>query len=113
MALVVLSDIMPGAVGEKVGRTDRKVRHSLYLVMSNATAIVGNSSVAIRECSFLGVPAVNVGSRQQGRERGQNVMDVDHDRKAIAGAIAEHRRRGKPPSDRLYGDGKAGGGKQK
>jgi hypothetical protein len=35
-------------------------------------------------------------------------MDVDHDRKAIAGAIAEHRRRGKPPSDRLYGDGKAG-----
>ena len=37
---------------------------------STATAIVGNSSVAIRECSFLGVPAVNIGSRQQGRERG-------------------------------------------
>jgi hypothetical protein len=27
-------------------------------------------SVAIRECSYLGVPAVNIGSRQQGRERG-------------------------------------------
>ena len=57
---------------------------------------------------FLGVPAVNIGSRQQGRERGKNVIDVDHDRKAIAGAIAEHRRRGKSPCDRLYGDGKAG-----
>jgi UDP-N-acetylglucosamine 2-epimerase len=77
-------------------------------LLCSATAIVGNSSVAIRECSFLGVPAVNIGSRQQGRERGKNVIDVDHDRKSIAGAIAEHRRRGKSPSDRLYGDGKAG-----
>lgn len=73
-----------------------------------ATAIVGNSSVAIRECSFLGVPAVNVGTRQLGRERGRNVIDVDHDRSAIAGAIREHIRRGRPAQDVLYGDGRAG-----
>jgi UDP-hydrolysing UDP-N-acetyl-D-glucosamine 2-epimerase len=77
-------------------------------LLVHATAIVGNSSVAIRECSYLGVPAVNIGSRQQGRERGANVIDVDHDRAAIAGAIAEHVRRGKAPSDHLYGDGRAG-----
>jgi UDP-hydrolysing UDP-N-acetyl-D-glucosamine 2-epimerase len=77
-------------------------------LLVHATAIVGNSSVAIRECSYLGVPAVNVGSRQQGRERGANVIDVDHDRAAILGAIAEHVRRGKSPSDQLYGDGRAG-----
>ena len=77
-------------------------------LLVHATAIVGNSSVAIRECSYLGVPAVNIGSRQQGRERGKNVIDVDHDRTAIAAAIAEHRRRGKGPSDHLYGDGRAG-----
>ena len=77
-------------------------------LLCSATAIVGNSSVAIRECSYLGVPAVNIGSRQQGRERGRNVIDVDHDRGAIAAAIAEHRRRGKAPRDRLYGDGQAG-----
>ena len=47
--------------------------------------------MAIRECSYLGVPAVNIGTRQQGRERGRNVIDVDHDRAAIAGAIREHR----------------------
>jgi UDP-hydrolysing UDP-N-acetyl-D-glucosamine 2-epimerase len=77
-------------------------------LLVHATAIVGNSSVAIRECSFLGVPAVNVGSRQQGRERGRNVIDVPHDRAAIAGAIDEHRRRGRSPTDHLYGDGRAG-----
>jgi UDP-hydrolysing UDP-N-acetyl-D-glucosamine 2-epimerase len=77
-------------------------------LLVHATAIVGNSSVAIRECSFLGVPAVNIGSRQQGRERGANVIDVDHDRRQIAAAIGEHRHRRRPASDPIYGDGKAG-----
>jgi len=78
-------------------------------LLHSATAIVGNSSVAIRECSYLGVPAVNIGSRQLGRERGQNVIDVDHDRKDISDAVRTHIKRGKPKSDLLYGDGKAGG----
>lgn len=77
-------------------------------LLCGATAIVGNSSVAIRECSFLGVPAVNVGSRQDGRERGRNVIDVGHDRAAIAAAVRQHMQRGRPPSDQLYGDGRAG-----
>jgi UDP-hydrolysing UDP-N-acetyl-D-glucosamine 2-epimerase len=77
-------------------------------LLCGATAIVGNSSVAIRECSFLGVPAVNIGTRQLGRERGGNVIDVDHGRDAIAAAIHEHMRRGRPTSDPLYGDGRAG-----
>jgi UDP-hydrolysing UDP-N-acetyl-D-glucosamine 2-epimerase len=77
-------------------------------LLVHSTAIVGNSSVAIRECSFLGVPAVNVGTRQQGRERGANVIDVEHDRAAIAEAIREHARRGRPKADHLYGDGDAG-----
>jgi UDP-hydrolysing UDP-N-acetyl-D-glucosamine 2-epimerase len=77
-------------------------------LLCQSTAIVGNSSVAIRECSYLAVPAVNIGSRQTGRERGRNVIDVDHERGAIAGAIREHITRGRPEPDRLYGDGKAG-----
>jgi UDP-hydrolysing UDP-N-acetyl-D-glucosamine 2-epimerase len=77
-------------------------------LLCGASAIVGNSSVAIRECSFLGVPAVNIGSRQQGRERGKNVIDVDHDHAAITAAISEHLTRGKAPTDHLYGDGRAG-----
>ena len=77
-------------------------------LLCGAAAIVGNSSVAIRECAYLGVPAVNIGSRQEGRERGRNVIDAGHDRAAIAAAIREHVRRGRPAPDHLYGDGHAG-----
>jgi hypothetical protein len=51
---------------------------------------------------------VNIGSRQLGRERGNNVIDVEHDRLAIAGAVREHIRRGRAATDHLYGDGAAG-----
>ncbi len=77
-------------------------------LLMGAHAIVGNSSVAIRECSFLGVPAVNIGSRQHGRERGRNVIDVPHERTAIAAAIRQHMRQPRPERDKLYGDGRAG-----
>lgn len=71
-------------------------------------SIVGNSSVAIRECSFLGVPAVNIGSRQTGRERGGNVRDVGYDRSEILDAILGHSIGDRPASSELYGDGRAG-----
>ena len=77
-------------------------------LLVHSTAIIGNSSVAIRECSFLGVPAVNIGSRQIGRERGRNVIDVDHDRAAIGAAIKKHVNNGRYSRDCLYGDGRAG-----
>jgi UDP-hydrolysing UDP-N-acetyl-D-glucosamine 2-epimerase len=79
----------------------------LRLVL-NSEAIVGNSSVGIRECSFLGVPAVNVGNRQSGRERGANVIDVGHDRRQIAQAIRACVETGRSPRSNLYGDGHAG-----
>jgi UDP-N-acetylglucosamine 2-epimerase len=77
-------------------------------LLHGANAIVGNSSVAIRECAYLGVPAVNIGTRQLGRERGRNVIDVDHDREAIRAALGEHVQKGRPAADHLYGDGRAG-----
>lgn len=70
--------------------------------------IIGNSSVAIRECSYLGVPAVNIGSRQGGRERGPNVIDVGYDRQQIMQAIKLFEERPRPESVMLYGDGHAG-----
>jgi UDP-hydrolysing UDP-N-acetyl-D-glucosamine 2-epimerase len=71
--------------------------------------LVGNSSVGIRECSFLGVPVINIGNRQRGRERGMNVIDVAHSKDEIMTAIAKHFKNGnKYPSSTLYGDGTAG-----
>jgi UDP-hydrolysing UDP-N-acetyl-D-glucosamine 2-epimerase len=73
-----------------------------------SAAIVGNSSVGIRECSFLGVPAINIGTRQQGRDRGRNVIDVCHDRKQILETILQTVNSPRPAPDTLYGDGYAG-----
>lgn len=74
----------------------------------NSKSIVGNSSVAIRECSYLGVPAVNIGNREAGRDRGVNVFDVEYDRNQIVNAINHHLNNGRYPSDPIYGDGHAG-----
>lgn len=70
--------------------------------------IVGNSSVGIRETSFLGVPSVNIGNRQRGRERGRNVVDVPHNKEQIKSAILKQIENGHYPSSNIYGDGKAG-----
>ena len=69
---------------------------------------VGNSSAPIREGAFLGVPAVNIGTRQGGRDRGPNVLDVDYGRDAILDGIRRQIAHGRYPSDPLYGDGGAG-----
>src|SRR5687768_5880953 len=70
---------------------------------------VGNSSAPIREGAFLGVPAVNIGTRQTGRDRGANILDAGYDRAEIAAAIRRQLTQGRYPTDHLYGDGKAGG----
>jgi UDP-N-acetylglucosamine 2-epimerase len=77
-------------------------------LLFDASAIVGNSSAAIRECAYLGTPAVNIGSRQSGRERGPNVIDVEYDRTAIGEALLAQVAHGRYPSSSIYGDGTAG-----
>jgi UDP-hydrolysing UDP-N-acetyl-D-glucosamine 2-epimerase len=77
-------------------------------LLFHSRCLVGNSSVGIRECSYLGVPVVNIGSRQAGRDRSQNVLDVGYRRNEISEAIRERLSRGRFPLDRLYGDGGAG-----
>lgn len=74
----------------------------------NSRCLIGNSSVGIREASFLGVPVVNAGSRQGGRERGPNVIDVGYDQHEIVGAIRKQLDHGRYRSDLMYGDGSAG-----
>jgi UDP-hydrolysing UDP-N-acetyl-D-glucosamine 2-epimerase len=78
-------------------------------LMKGAACLVGNSSAPLREGAFLGAPAVNIGSRQDGRERGPNVVDVAHDRRAIVDAIRRQIAHGPYQSTNMYGDGHAGG----
>lgn len=77
-------------------------------LLYNSKCIVGNSSSAIREGSFLGVPAVNIGSRQQFREKGKNVIDVSYDSSKILLAIKKQlKMKKKYKKSYLYGQGNA------
>lgn len=77
-------------------------------LLYNARVLIGNSSVGIRECAFMGVPVVNIGSRQNRRDRGNNVMDCGYDRNDILRSINYWLSNGSPiPSD-VYGGGDAG-----
>jgi len=77
-------------------------------LMKGAACLVGNSSSFIREGAFIGAPAVNIGTRQEGRERGPNVIDVACDRAAIIDAVRGQLVHGPYAPAHLYGDGTAG-----
>jgi len=77
-------------------------------LMDMCACAIGNSSSPIREGSIIGVSAVNIGTRQQGRCRGRNVLDVDYDREAILQAVNKQLGNGRYEPDFIYGDGKAG-----
>lgn len=77
-------------------------------VLKKSMCLVGNSSVGIRESSYLGTPVINIGSRQSGRERGENVIDVDYDANEILKAIKTQVEHGHYASSEIYGDGTAG-----
>jgi UDP-hydrolysing UDP-N-acetyl-D-glucosamine 2-epimerase len=77
-------------------------------LLTQASVLVGNSSVGIREASYLGVPVVNIGSRQHGRERAKNVVDVASTVPDITAGLMQQVRHGAYPGSTLYGDGYAG-----
>jgi UDP-hydrolysing UDP-N-acetyl-D-glucosamine 2-epimerase len=77
-------------------------------ILKNSLCIIGNSSSGIREASFLGVPSVNIGDRQQGRERTANVIDVGYDKNEIKKAIILQIQNGAFEKDYTYGDGESG-----
>lgn len=78
-------------------------------LLINSKGLIGNSSVGIRECAFLGVPVVNIGTRQHGRTRGKNVVDVDYDKIQIKNAIIKHINNNVELSvDEIYGSGDSG-----
>jgi UDP-N-acetylglucosamine 2-epimerase len=75
--------------------------------LMQTSCLIGNSSVALRECSLIGTPAVNIGGRQQNRDKGQNVIDVGFETSEISDAIRNQLEIGRYPQENLYGDGEA------
>ena len=105
----------PGSAGIRAGlaksSTDiiEHLPHSAFLErLAQARAIVDNSSVWLIEAAALGVPCVNIGPRQGGRQKPGNVIDCDYGQKPVRAALD---RAVKLDLSRLrhpYGDGQAG-----
>ncbi len=92
-------------------RVVRSLDHDSYLrMLIGADVLVGNSSSGIIEAATAGTPAVNIGHRQEGRERsGRSVVDADEllpsIRDALHKAVRKHPITG---GATVYGDGRAG-----
>jgi len=71
--------------------------------------LVGNSSSGMIEASYFGIPVVNIGIRQKGRERGQNVIDVEHSSVKIHQAIKSCLKTNfnQRKSEKVFGNGNA------
>lgn len=93
---------------QKVNYQKNLEGHRFLKLLKNARCMIGNSSVGVRECAYLGTPVVNIGDRQHGRDRAINVVDVPWDRGAIEAAIRRQVSHGPFPSSDLYGLGHAG-----
>ena len=77
-------------------------------ILRGCAVIVGNSSSGIREASYLGVPSVNIGTRQSQRERGKNVVDTNYNSSEILQAIYLQLEKSKQEPEYMFGDGFAG-----
>jgi len=77
-------------------------------IIIKSKCVVGNSSVAIRECSYMGVPAVNIGTRQNGREHGKNVINSNFSSNEIFSKIKKQISRGSLKKEKIFGNGYAG-----
>ena len=92
----------------------KSIPHVEYLSLMKITSVmVGNSSSGIIEAPSFGLPVVNIGSRQEGRQRAENVIDVGYNKEEIKAAIKkalydEDFKRKVKNCKSPYGDGKAG-----
>ncbi len=77
-------------------------------IIKKSECLIGNTSSGIRECSYLGIPFVNIGDRQDQRERGNNVIDTKINDKFISKNIQMAiKKKKKIKKSKLYGNGNA------
>ncbi|NOX08655.1 MAG: UDP-N-acetylglucosamine 2-epimerase (hydrolyzing) [Gammaproteobacteria bacterium] len=83
------------------------VRTEYLSFLAYADVLVGNSSSGIIEAASLNTAVVNVGDRQNCRERNANTIDVSVDEEAILDAVLEAKEMNACSGDNVYGDGDA------
>ena len=89
--------------------SSRICRSKTYVkLMRHAACLVGNSSSGIREGAYIGTPTVNIGTRQQRRCAGRNVVHVPNQAECIRRGIERQLEHGRYAMEAIYGDGNAG-----
>jgi UDP-N-acetylglucosamine 2-epimerase (non-hydrolysing)/GDP/UDP-N,N'-diacetylbacillosamine 2-epimerase (hydrolysing) len=84
------------------------IREAFLGLLRDAAVLVGNSSAGIIEAASFGTPVLDIGPRQAGRERGQNVTTVPFRQSAIRQALKQLWNEGQPrryAAKNLYGAG--------
>jgi len=76
-------------------------------LISQCRVLIGNTSSMIKEGSYLGIPAVCVGNRQNGRETDTNVIRVPMDKDSILKTVGEQLKHGRYEQSFKFGDGQA------
>ncbi|MDY0129036.1 MAG: UDP-N-acetylglucosamine 2-epimerase [Methanosarcina vacuolata] len=95
-------------------KTYKNIPRKEYLsLLKVASVLVGNSSSGIIEASSFKLPVVNIGTRQKGRERGENVIDANYEKEDIKSKILMclydiNFKQKVKSCNNPYGDGKAG-----
>ena len=111
-ALIILPNNDAGfsKIIEKIKSTKLKYVDSLSIddyvnLMKRCQALIGNSSSGIHETATFNIPTINIGTRQQGRLRPNNVIDVDYNKNEILNAINKCKNLKLEHCDKIYGLG--------
>ena len=92
-------------VGADHTGTERLPREEFIRLLAGSSVVVGNSSCGVLEAPFVGVPSVNVGTRQQGRFTAPSVVNVTNDSEKIRAAVLAALEHGRYEPNYYYGRG--------
>ncbi len=74
-------------IDARLSNSETMTRERFLVELSESKAIIGNSSCGIIEAPALGVPTINIGNRQQGRERASSIIDCEPNQESIKQAL--------------------------
>lgn len=104
----ILDRLEHGAARGAVHLVTHLPRRDYVTLLKAAVLLIGNSSSGIIEAATFGTPVVNIGSRQDMRQRSGNVFDAQTSGESIAQALAAALAAGRRSTRNVYGDGHAG-----
>ncbi len=104
----------------RIARENNRLRNVRYVInvepeifismALKSVVLIGNSSFGIREASFIGLPVINIGHRQRGRQKSENVAEIGMvgSLKELESLLEKQISNGRFSRSTLYGDGRAG-----